>query len=125
MTWILLNKRWSLIIVLSLLYLVQIAYTYHLVGKLKAADQKCVAQIKEIEHKQVKALAEAQNKANKASADYEQIKAEQRAKVETVTRTVQKIVERPIYQRDCFDASGLSEINSLIKNDSARESNLY
>lgn len=115
MTWILLNKRWSLIIVLSFLYLAQIAYTNHLVGKLKAADQKCMSQIQEIERKQVKALAEAQNKANKASADYEQIKAEQLAKVETATRTVQKIVERPIYLNRCFDDDGLSEINSLIK----------
>jgi hypothetical protein len=115
MTWILLNKRWSLIIVLSLLYLVQIAYTYHLAGKLKEADQKCMTKIQDIERKQIKALAEAQNKANKASADYEQIKAEQRAKVETVTRTVQKIVERPIYLNRCIDDDGLSEINSLIK----------
>lgn len=115
MTWILLNKRWSLIIVLSFLYLVQIAYTNHLVGKLKAADQKCMAQIQEIERKQVKALAEAQNKVNEVSADYEKLKSEQRVKVERVTREVQKIVERPVYQRDCFDASGLSEINSLIK----------
>ncbi|MDF2418020.1 hypothetical protein GWP85_10950 [Acinetobacter beijerinckii] len=115
MTWILLNKRWSLIIVLSCLYLAQIAYTNHLVGKLKAADQKCMSQIQEIERKQVKALAEAQNKANKASAEYEQIKAEQRAKVETVTRTVQKIVERPLYFNRCIDDDGLSEINSLIK----------
>ncbi|KXZ72118.1 hypothetical protein [Acinetobacter venetianus] len=123
MAWILLNKRWSLIIVLSILYLVQIGYTNHLAGKLKEADQKCFAQIQEIERKQVKAPADAQNKANKASADYEQIKAEQRAKVETVTRTVQKIVERPIYLNRCIDDDGLQQINSLIKNDSTRESN--
>lgn len=123
MTWILLNKRWTAIIVLFVLLIIQSAITNHYVGELKAAEQKCLAEIQDIERKQVKALAEAQNKANKASADYEQIKTEQRAKVETVTRTVQKIVERPVYQQHCFDASGLSEINSLIKNDSARESN--
>ncbi|WHR59371.1 hypothetical protein [Acinetobacter haemolyticus] len=123
MAWILLNKRWSLIIVLSILYLVQIAYTNHLAGKLKEADQKCFAQIQEIERKQVKALAEAQNKVNEVSADYEKLKSEQRVKVERVTREVQKIVERPSYQRDCFDADGLSEINSLIKADSTRKSN--
>lgn len=115
MAWILLNKRWSLIIVLSILYLVQIGYTNHLAGKLKEADQKCFAQIQDIERKQVKALAEAQNKVNEVSADYEKLKSEQRVKVERVTREVQKIVERPSYQRDCFDADGLSEINSLIK----------
>ena len=117
MTWILLNKRWSLIAVLSILYLVQLGYTNHLAGRLKAADQKCMAQIQDIERKQVKALAEAQNKANKVSADYEQLKSEQRAKVETVTRTVQKIVDRPIYLNRCIDDDGLSQINSLIKAD--------
>ena len=115
MTWILLNKRWTAIIILFVLLIIQTAITNQYASKLKQANQKCIAQIQEIERKQVKALAEAQNKANNASAGYEQIKAEQRAKVETVTRTVQKIVERPIYKSSCFDADGLSEINSLIK----------
>lgn len=115
MTWVLLNKRWSLIIVLSILYVAQIAYTNHLAGKLQEADQKCFIKIQDIEQKQIKALADAQNQVNKVSADYEKLRSEQQVKVERVTREVQKIVERPIYQRDCFDASGLSEINSLIK----------
>ena len=123
MTWILLNKRWTAIIVLFVLLIIQSAITNHYVGELKAAEQKCFAQIQDIERKQVKAFAEAQNKANKASSDYEQIKAEQHAKVETVTRTVQKIVERPIYLNRCFDDDGLSEINSLIKTSDASESN--
>ncbi len=123
MTWILLNKRWTAIIVLFVLLIIQSAITNHYVGELKAAEQKCFAQIQDIERKQVKALADAQNRVNKASADYEQLKAEQRTKVETVTREVQKIVERPIYKSLCFDASGLSEINSLIKAGSASESN--
>lgn len=123
MTWILLNKRWTAIIVLFVLLIIQTAFTNHYAGESKDAEQKCFAQIQDIERKQVKALADAQNKVNKASADYEQLKAEQRAKVETVTRTVQKIVERPLYKSICFDDDGLSEINSLIKADSNRESN--
>ncbi|MEO3355794.1 hypothetical protein [Acinetobacter haemolyticus] len=115
MNWILLNKRWSLIIVLSILYVAQIAYTNYLAGKLKEADQKCFTKIQDIERKQVKALVEAQNKVNEVSADYEKLKSEQRVKVERVTREVQKIVERPIYLNRCIDADGLSEINSLIK----------
>ena len=122
MTWILLNKRWTAIIILFVLMIIQTAITNQYASKLKQADQKCIAQIQEIERKQVKALAEAQNKANKASAEYEQVKAEQRTKVETVTRTVQKIVERPIYKSSCFDADGLSEINSLIKTSDTSES---
>ncbi|MCG9492670.1 hypothetical protein MCL36_09025 [Acinetobacter pittii] len=115
MTWILNNKRWSLIIVLSILYLVQIAYTNRLSGKINQADQQCLAQIQDIERKQVKALAEAQNQINQVSADYEQLKSEQRTKVEYIEREVQKIIERPIYKSACVDADGVQQINDLIK----------
>lgn len=115
--------REIIIVFLVFLLLIVLALLNYRTGQVKEAEQKCFAQIQDIERKQVKALADAQNKVNKVSADYEQLKAEQRAKVETVTREVQKIVERPIYKSLCFDASGLSEINSLIKADSTRESN--
>ena len=53
------------------------------------------------------------------SADYEKAKSEQRIKVETVTREVQKIIDRPVYQQFCFDDDGVSAINSLIDSDSS------
>ncbi|MEI1730867.1 hypothetical protein V8P91_10760 [Acinetobacter baumannii] len=115
MTWILNNKRWSLIIVLSILYLIQIGYTNHLSGKLNQADQKCQSQIQEIERKNLKALAEKQNQINKVSADYEKVKAEQNTKVEYIEREVQKIVERPVYKSSCIDDDGVYQINDLIK----------
>ncbi|HHP0305553.1 MULTISPECIES: hypothetical protein [Acinetobacter calcoaceticus/baumannii complex] len=115
MTWILLNKRWSLIILLTVLYFIQIGYTNYLAGKLKQANQQCMAQIQDIERKQVKALAEAQNELNKVSADYEQYKSEQRTKVEYVEREVQKIIERPVYKSSCIDNDGVQQINDLIK----------
>ncbi|WP_151809738.1 MULTISPECIES: hypothetical protein [unclassified Acinetobacter] len=115
MTWILNNKRWSLIIVLSILYLVQIAYTNHLAGKLNQADQKCLSQIQKIEKKNLDALTEKQNHINKVSADYEQYKSEQRTKVEYVEREVQKIIERPVYKSSCVDLDGVQQINDLIK----------
>ncbi|ENU1898380.1 hypothetical protein ACYQOW_002759 [Acinetobacter baumannii] len=115
MTWILNNKRWSLIIVLSVLYLIQIGYTNHLAGKINQADQKCLTQIQKIEKKNLEALAEKQNQINKVSADYEQIKAEQNTKVEYIEREVQKIVERPVYKSSCIDDDGVYQINDLIK----------
>lgn len=115
MTWVLNNKRWSLIIVLSVLYLIQIGYTNHLSGKLNQADQKCLSQIQKIEKKNLEDLAEKQNQINKVSAAYEQVKAEQSTKVETITREVQKIVERPIYKSSCVDDAGVQQINDLIK----------
>ncbi|HAV4656892.1 hypothetical protein [Acinetobacter baumannii] len=115
MTWILNNKRWSLIIVLSVLYLIQIGYTNHLAGKINQADQKCLSQIQEIERKNLKALAEKQNQINKVSADYEKVKAEQNTKVEYIEREVQKIVERPVYKSSCIDDDGMQQLNDLIK----------
>ncbi|MDD9315876.1 hypothetical protein [Acinetobacter lactucae] len=115
MTWILLNKRWTAIAILLVLLFIQTAITNHYVNKLKQADQQCLAQIQDIERKQVKALAEAQNHINQVSADYEQLKSEQRTKVEYVEREVQKIVERPIYKSACVDADGVQQINDLIK----------
>ncbi|CAA3709341.1 hypothetical protein A1013_RS02085 [Acinetobacter baumannii] len=115
MTWILNNKRWSLIIVLSVLYLIQIGYTNHLAGKINQADQKCLSQIQKIEKKNLEALAEKQNQINKVSADYEKVKAEQNTKVEYIEREVQKIVERPVYKSSCIDDDGMQQLNELIK----------
>ncbi|TCB73184.1 hypothetical protein [Acinetobacter sp. ANC 4177] len=107
-------KYWIAIAVFSFMYLGQIAYTNHLAGKLKDAESKCTAKIQEIEQKQLKALAEKQNEINQVSADYETLKSEQRVQVETVTREVQKIIERPVYQQHCFDDDGLQQLNALI-----------
>ena len=107
-------KKWIAIAVFFILYLMQIAYTNKLAGDLKNAEAKCTANIQKLKQQQIEALAIKQNKINKVSADYEQIKSEQRVKVETVTHEVQKIIERPVYQRYCFDNNGVSAINSLV-----------
>lgn len=112
-------KKWIAVAVFIFLYLVQIAYTNHLSGKLQDAEQKCAAKIQKIKDEQQKALIDKQNKINKVSADYEQLKSEQRVKVETVTREVQKIIERPVYNNVCIDSDGLRSINSLIPDDSS------
>ncbi len=112
-------KYWIAIAVLSFVCFVQLAYTNHLSGKLQEAEIKCAAKIQEIEQKQLKALAEKQNEINKVSTDYEAEKSAQRRQIETVTREVQKIVERPVYQQHCFDDSGLQQLNSLIDSDSS------
>ena len=115
------NKRWTLIVVLTVLWIAQAAYTNHLSGQLKEADAKCIAKVQEIEQTQLKALAEKQNKINEVSADYEAEKSKQRVKVEQVTREVQKIIDRPVYLNRCIDADGLRQINSLINTSSASE----
>ncbi|MDO3658371.1 hypothetical protein [Acinetobacter genomosp. 15BJ] len=101
--------------VLAIFLIIALAVLNHKSGLLKEAEQKCIAQIQKIERAQVEALAKQQDKVNKVSADYEKLRSEQRTKVETVTRTVQKIVERPIYLNRCIDDDGLQQINSLIE----------
>ena len=112
-------KYWIAIAVLSFICIGQLAYTNHLSKKLRVANEQCTAKIQEIEQKHLKALVEKQNAINQVSADYEKAKSEQRIKVETVTREVQKIIDRPVYQQFCFDDDGVSAINSLITNDSS------
>ena len=113
-------KHWIAIAVFFVLWIGQIAYTNHLSGKLRKADQQCTAKIQEIEQKHLKALTEKQNQINQVSADYEATKSEQRVQVETVTREVQKIIDRPVYLNHCFDDSGVSAINSLITGNTSK-----
>lgn len=114
-------KFWREIIIgfLAFLLVITLAVLNHKEGQLKEADQKCLADIQKIEKKNLEALAVKQNQINKVSADYEQVKAEQSTKVETITREVQKIVERPIYKSSCIDDDGVYQINDLIRSGNA------
>ena len=122
MTYIILAaKFWRecIIVFLAFLLLICLLLLNSKTGQLKEADSKCIAKIQEIEQKHLKALAVKQNQINKVSADYEAEKSKQRVQVEQITRTVQKIIDRPVYQQHCFDDDGVSAINSLITNDSS------
>lgn len=107
-------KYWIAIAVFFFLWVGQIVYTNHLSGKLRKASEQCTAKIQQIEQKHLKALTEKQNQINQMSSDYEATKSEQRVQVETVTREVQKIIDRPVYLKHCFDDDGLQQLNSLI-----------
>ena len=122
MTYIILAaKFWRecIIVFLAFLLLICLLLLNSKTGQLKEADSKCIAKVQEIEQKHLKALAAKQDQINKVSSDYEAEKSKQRVKVETVTREVQKIIDRPVYQQHCFDDDGVSAINSLIANDSS------
>lgn len=112
-------KKWIAIAIFIFLYLVQIAYTNHLATKLKNAESVCNVKIQKIKADQQKVLVKKQNEVNKVSADYEQLKSEQRVKVETKIREVQKIITKPVYSNYCIDDDGLRIINSLITDDTS------
>ena len=112
-------RTWIAIAIFFVLWVRQLVYSNHLAGQLKEAESKCIAKIQEIEQKHLKALAAKQDQINKVSSDYEAEKSKQRVQVEQVTHTVQKIIDRPVYQQHCFDGDGVSAINSLITNDTS------
>lgn len=87
-------------------------------AKAQKAKGDCYDKIQELELKRIEDLQTKQNEINKVSSDYESEKSKQKVRVETVTREVQTIVERPVYLNACFDDDGLSKLNSLIANDS-------
>ncbi|WP_180644844.1 hypothetical protein [Acinetobacter bereziniae] len=121
MTLFIIISKWREILIglLAFLLVVCLGLLNSKTSQLNKAQAKCVAQIQSLEQQHLKALIDKQNKINKVSADYEQLKSEQRVKVETVTREVQKIIERPVYNNVCIDDTGLQHINSLISNDSS------
>lgn len=119
---IILLKFWREVLIglLAFLLIISFGVMKYKNSKLSQAEAKCTTKIQEIEQKHIKALAEKQNIINQVSADYEQTKSEQRVQVETITREVQKIIERPIYLNRCFDDDGVQQLNSLIANGSSK-----
>ena len=109
------NKRWTLIIVLLIYAVFQTWQSNSLASDLNNAEIACEAKVQKEVTKAVKpykdAEIKAQEQAQKVSEDYEQSKETERVKTETITRTVQKIVERPIYINTCLDDDGVRLIN--------------
>lgn len=111
------NKRWTLILVLLIYALFQTWQSNSLAGDLNKAEVDCKTKVQQEVDKAVKpykdAEQEAQERAQKAGEQYEESKEVERVKTETITREVQKIVERPVYiHTNCFDDDGVSAVNT-------------
>lgn len=108
------NKRWTLIIVLIIFILLQLAQVNKLSGDLARAKDECQNKIEKATQPYKEAAAAAQAEANKVSQSYEETKQAERVRTETIIKEVEKIVERPIYRNVCLDDLGLSAINQGI-----------
>ncbi|ENX21095.1 hypothetical protein [Acinetobacter sp. CIP 102136] len=107
------NKRWSLIVVLCIVIVCQLFQANRLAGDLRKAETTCQDKINKKLKPYLDAEKEAQKLANKAGEEYEESKEVERVKTETITREVQKIVERPVYiHTNCFDDDGVSAANA-------------
>lgn len=105
------NKRWTLIIVLLLCLFFQTWQVNSLAGDLRNAEIACDGRVEKALKPYKDAEKKSQEKANEVSEEYETTKEAERVKTETITHNVQKIVERPIYINNCFDADGVSAVN--------------
>lgn len=47
--------------------------------------------------------------------EYEKEKAAQRVKYVTITKTVEKFIDRPVYQNTCLDQDGIDAVNGVAK----------
>lgn len=54
------------------------------------------------------------DRANTASFSFEDKKAANEIRYRTVTVTLEKVVERPVYLQQCVDADGLQQLNAQI-----------
>ena len=86
----------------------------HWKEKAQSAKSDCNAKILKLKEDQIAELQKKQNEINKVSSDYEAEKSKQKVRVETVTRELQTVIERPVYLNACFDDDGMQQLNSLI-----------
>ncbi len=52
--------------------------------------------------------------ADTAAVTHEDFKEKERVVYQTITETVDRIVERPVYRNVCLDADGLRELNAAV-----------
>lgn len=64
---------------------------------------------------QAKADKAQQLKYDTLAADYEVAKASREVVYKTITKRVDKIVERKVYSNECFDLEGLEEANKALR----------
>lgn len=78
-------------------------------GAAKAKAEQ--AQAQEAEHQRV---AKQNFRNNELAGGVAAKQAEQKVIYATITKTVDRLVERPVYRSDCIDADGLSSINAAL-----------
>jgi ferritin-like metal-binding protein YciE len=76
-----------------------------------AACKAAAADAQAAEHQ--KTLAESARN-NDLAAQLEQARAERKTTYATITKTVDRIVDRPVYRAECIDADGVRSINAAL-----------
>lgn len=114
---LLIIKFWRevLILFLFMLTILFASVSSIFIAKYNGSKASCDVRVSDIHASYAKAQEKANIQAYDASVDYEHKKTELKETQNVVYKTVEKIIERPIYLNVCLDDDGLSEINSSIK----------
>ena len=96
---------------LSVIQTVRLKSAIH---ELEVIESKHLAEKEKEKSEYLADLMEKQGEINEISSEYEALKQEQAEKQRVIYKTVEKIVDRPIYRNVCLDDDGLSEINKAV-----------
>jgi hypothetical protein len=84
--------------------------------------EACNGRIAVIEAESLKRERAEQSRAMAAAAELEQARGKIEVKYRTITKEVQKVVERPVYRGTCLDDDGLRLVNAALKAPAPRQS---
>jgi hypothetical protein len=78
-------------------------------------DRGWRASMQEAQQEHTKALLRELEKSNAAAMDLEQARAQRKVVYRTITKEVERLVERPVYQSVCIDDDGVRAINHALR----------
>ena len=84
------------------------------INQLDVIESKHLAEKEKEKSEYLEDLMEKQGEINEISSEYEALKQKQLEGQRVIYKTVEKIVDRPIYRNVCIDDDGLSEINKAV-----------
>ncbi len=109
------NKRWSLIIVLVVLHLVQLVHVNYLAGKVKKANAQCEERVDAVKGKLIDMYVEQARRLNKVSLNLAEKEIEINEHFEVVRDEKERIKTNIVYRNVCSNADGRSLLNNEIK----------
>lgn len=113
--WIWDNKRWSFIIFLLILHLVQLANLNYMAGKLKDADTQCASRVEAVKGKLIDMYVQQAQQLNKVSLNLAAKEIEINEHFEKVRDEKERIKTNIVYRNVCSNADGRSLLNNEIK----------
>lgn len=109
------NKRWSIIIILLFLHLVQLAHVNYLANKIIKSNTECEQRVDAVKGKLIDMYVKQAQQLNKVSLNLAAKEIEINEHFETVRDEKERIKTNIVYRNVCSDVAGRSLLNDEIK----------